>query len=101
MNFCDDLDALRAALGQDIPDDDVVAAAVKYITQTKVRGEKAAPREFCIQVNRAAGRSNRYFITANTELDARVIAFCLDGGHNGNLVDQDIIKLAKEWTKVL
>jgi len=42
MNFCNDLDQLREALGQDIPDDDVVDAAVKYITQTKQRVQKEA-----------------------------------------------------------
>ena len=34
--LCDDLDQLRSALGQDsLPDDDVVAMAIKYITQMK------------------------------------------------------------------
>lgn len=58
-------------------------------------------KNFTIQVNRDGGGSDRYFITASTEIDARVIAFCLDGGHNGHLVDKGIIELVKEWTTVL
>lgn len=58
-------------------------------------------KNYVIQVNRDGGGSDRYFITANTEIDARVIAFCQDGGHNGNIVDQGVIELAKEWTTVL
>lgn len=58
-------------------------------------------KNYVIEVHRELGGSNRYFITADTELDARVIAFCLDGGHSGNLVDQGIIELTKEWTTVL
>jgi len=54
-----------------------------------------------IQVHHEYGGSNRYFITADTELDARVIAFCIGGGYNGNLVDQGVIELAREWTTVL
>ncbi len=39
---CTDLDALRLALGQDIPDDDLVDAAVKCITQARQQRKKAA-----------------------------------------------------------
>ena len=58
-------------------------------------------KQFVIKVSQEDGRSDRYFITADTEIDARVIAFCLDGGHNGHLVDEGIIELVKEWTTVL
>lgn len=40
MNQCDNLDKLRKALGQDIPDDDVIAAAVNYIVSLKQRAKE-------------------------------------------------------------
>ena len=42
-----------------------------------------------------------YTIVADSETDARVIAFCLDGGHVGNEVERGHIELAKTYTEVL
>ncbi len=42
-----------------------------------------------------------YTILADTETDARVMAFCLDGGHAGQTVERGHIELAKTYTEVL
>jgi len=48
-----------------------------------------------------AHESIDYTILADTETDARVIAFCLDGGHIGTEIERGHIELAKTYTEVL
>jgi len=48
-----------------------------------------------------ADQSTDYLILADTETDARVIAFCLDGGHKGYTIERGHIELAKTYTEVL
>lgn len=49
-----------------------------------------------------SGSYRCYTIKAGSETDARVIAFCLDGGmaKDSNTLDQGHIELAKTWTEV-
>jgi hypothetical protein len=42
-----------------------------------------------------------YTILAGSETDARVLAFCWDGGMDGTIMDQGGIELAKTYTEVL
>jgi len=68
----------------------------------KLRAAWNQLKQFKIRVyTELSEATNDYQIIADSELDARVIAFCLDGGHTGNTVDRGIIELVKEWTTVL
>lgn len=56
---------------------------------------------FCIRVFQEGGDPVDYTIIADSETDARVIAFCLDGGHVGTKIERGHIELAKTYTEVL
>lgn len=54
-----------------------------------------------------AGAARDYSVPAETELDARVLAFVLDGGlerskyNRGSILEDGEVELAKMWTEVV
>lgn len=65
--------------------------------------------QFAIKVfdDHKAGASRDYSVPAETELDARVLAFVLDGGlerskyGRGGTVEDGEVELAKMWAEVI
>lgn len=66
-------------------------------------------KRFAIKVfdDHEAGASRDYSVPAETELDARVLAFVLDGGlernkyGRGSTIEDGEVELSKMWTKVM
>jgi hypothetical protein len=56
---------------------------------------------FRIRVFQEDGDPVDYTIVADSETDARVIAFCLDGGHVGTEIERGHIELAKTHTEAI
>ncbi len=46
-------------------------------------------------------RYDDFTVRADSEIDAKVIAFCLDGGTHPHISPNALVALAEEWTKVL
>jgi hypothetical protein len=60
--------------------------------------------EYTIRVHNDADGQPDYDdfqIIADSRIDARIIAFCLDGGSTRHLDPRGLIELAKVWTEVL
>ncbi len=60
--------------------------------------------EYIVRVHNDIENEPRYddfTVVADSEIDARVIAFCLDGGPHRHLGPETLKALTEEWTEVL
>jgi hypothetical protein len=69
-------------------------------TDKQIEDNADRVRRFTIKVLNDTEPLQLYSVLATSEIDARVMAFILDGGFSDKFVDNGLIELAKAWTEV-